>query len=562
MDVSELCVGCMEARGVTPVCVRCGWDDRTDQDLPIALPYRTILREQYVFGRALGHGGFGITYLGWDINLDLKVAIKEYLPGDLATRSADRVTVTPYSGQREYFDYGLSNFLDEGRALARFHDHPNIVTVLNFFKEHGTGYLVMSYIPGRTFKEYLEAQDDSRVPFDTAVNVMMPVMDALREVHAIGLLHRDISPDNIYLTEGGQVKLIDFGAARYAIGAKSKNLSVVLKPGYAPWEQYQSRGDQGAWTDVYAVGATIYRAVTGITPPQAPDRIDRDELEAPSRLGVAIPAEAERALLESLAVKMQDRFASISDLQQPLLQALSGAPSRDTRNRDAHDDGRERHDDDNRRRGSGGNAQRGAGAQSAPVLAGLETVVQRLTEWGHVVRRRVQRLVPALALPREHTPTMAVVAGIVAGLIGLLGTTGTFSELLGLTPTSQVFAMFFPGLVVINKLATLVSLAVNAALLLGAVQWLRGDARGPVIVWGAAWALVALVIVNVVWFVIAAPFTPGWNSIVAATQGALIGGAFSLAFSALVQLGLVIVLVWKSGPKPGAAAPREAGPRS
>src|SRR5690606_28552521 len=105
---------------------------------------------------------------------------------------------------------------------------------------------------------------------------------------------------------GGQVKLIDFGAARYAIGAKSKNLSVVLKPGYAPWEQYQSRGDQGAWTDVYAVGATIYRAVTGITPPQAPDRIDRDELEAPSRLGVAIPAEAERALLESLAVKMQD----------------------------------------------------------------------------------------------------------------------------------------------------------------------------------------------------------------------------------------------------------------
>lgn len=285
---------------------------------PLYLQPGTVLNGQYQIGGVLGHGGFGITYLAHDLNLNVKVAIKEYLPGELATRIPGNVEVSVYSGEaRGLFEYGLDSFLEEARTLAQFHDNPGVVPVLNFFRANKTGYLVMGYMEGLTLRRYLE-QNGERIPFETARSILMPVMDALRAVHRAGVLHRDISPDNIYITCSRQVKLLDFGAARYAMGERSRSLSVILKHGYAPEEQYYSSGKQGPWTDVYALGAAFYRAITGQTPPGALDRKYRDEIVAPSRLGVPTPAAAEAVLMRALAVRPEDRFQDVAAFQQGL----------------------------------------------------------------------------------------------------------------------------------------------------------------------------------------------------------------------------------------------------
>ncbi len=321
MSVDYLCLGCMEQKGTSEFCPHCGWKDRAGAESPLYLTPGTVLNDQYMIGRVLGHGGFGITYLAWDLNLSVKVAIKEYLPGALASRHPGDSRVSVYSGEAKgHFDYGLEKFIEEARALARFQNHPGVVSVVNFFHANGTGYLVMTYIEGITFKEYLD-QNNGKVAFETARSILMPVMDALREVHAAGMLHRDISPDNIYLTFSNQVKLLDFGAAKYAVGEHSQSLSVILKPGFAPEEQYRSRGHQGSWTDVYALGATMYRAITGEVPPDALDRMERDEIKPPSKLGVQIPQAAEAVLMRALSVKAAGRIQDVASFQRSLMVA-------------------------------------------------------------------------------------------------------------------------------------------------------------------------------------------------------------------------------------------------
>jgi len=311
-------------------CRHCGWQAGLDNQAP-GLPLGTWLQGAYRIGRVLGHGGFGITYLAWDENLELKLALKEYLPLHLAGRDGDRATVSVRPGEaREQFDHGLTGFLNEARVLARFDQHPGIVGVKGFFRAHGTGYMVMEYVPGITFKTYLERRG-GRIPFADALTLLMPVMDALRAVHQVDLLHRDIAPDNIYITTAGQVKLLDFGAARQALRDQSQSLSMIFKPGYAPWEQCHKGGRQGPWTDVYALAATLYRAIAGEPPPESPDRMEQDELLAPARLGLALPAAAEAALMQALAVKAKDRIQDMASLQRGL-QGQDGmtAPPRPT----------------------------------------------------------------------------------------------------------------------------------------------------------------------------------------------------------------------------------------
>ena len=313
-DISR-CPYCL---GVTPAmpCQECGW--RLGQDnTPPALALGRILDGRYRIGRVLGHGGFGITYLAWDDNLQLRLAIKEYLPRDSATRAPDGISLSVYSGQAgEQFAYGLDGFLAEARALARFDQHPGIVTVKNFFRAHGTGYCVMDYVEGITLRQYLDQQPGGRVSVDSALKLLTPVMDALRAVHQAGLIHRDIAPDNIYISQDGRIRLLDFGAARFAAGEHSKSLSIILKPGYAPEEQYRTKGRQGPWTDVYGLAATCYRAITGQVPPEALDRLDNDDLVPPSRLGIAIKPEQEATLLKALAIKANQRYQDIAELQQ------------------------------------------------------------------------------------------------------------------------------------------------------------------------------------------------------------------------------------------------------
>lgn len=318
----HLCLGCMADIGTASVCPHCGWNKGTAAEAPQHLPPGTILQEKYLLGRVLGHGGFGITYLAWDMNLNMKLAIKEYMPRDFATRSADQTFVSVFSGELgSHFENGLKNFLDEAKTVAQFSNHPGIVGVRDFFRDNGTAYLVMYYLEGIDFKQYLETQG-GKIPYQTALRIMMPVMDALREVHLTGTLHRDISPDNIYITAEGQVKILDFGAARHAMSEFSKSISVILKPGFAPEEQYRSKGKQGPWTDIYATAATLYRAIVGHVPPESLDRLEEDTIVSPSSVGVDIPQQAEAALLKALSVKAADRYQSMEEFQTDLLQNM------------------------------------------------------------------------------------------------------------------------------------------------------------------------------------------------------------------------------------------------
>ena len=325
--VTALCLGCMAPDTGAPFCPHCGWKRAADSTSVLHLRPGTILRECYVVGRVLGQGGFGITYLGYDTQLQRKVAIKEYFPQVIASRMAAGSTVAPTSAQvQSDYQHGLQSFMNEGRILARFSDHPCIVSVLNLFEANNTGYLVMGFLEGMTLSQGL-GMSGGKYPYEVARDIMMRVMDGLREVHAQGLLHRDISPDNIYLTRQGPIKILDFGAARFEAGERSQSLSVVLKEGYAPEEQYRRSGHQGPWTDVYASAATLYRAITGVIPPPALDRLHSDSLKPPSGFGVTIPPAAEAALMRALAVRAGDRFQSVDTFQGALQPSAPAGPS-------------------------------------------------------------------------------------------------------------------------------------------------------------------------------------------------------------------------------------------
>ncbi len=319
MDFKDLCMGCMEKKISSEAeCPACGFIDGTEPESPLFLKPGTVLENKYLIGRVLGQGGFGITYLAWDMNLNIKLAIKEYFPQDLATRASGHTEVSAYTGSMgSQYEYGLDKFLQEARTLAQFEEHPNIVSVRDFFKQNGTAYFVMSYVEGITLKQHL-ANSGGKLPVEQARGIMMPVMDALKEVHKVNVLHRDVSPDNIFINTKGQVILIDFGAARQAIGEKGHSLSIILKPGYAPEEQYRSKGVQGPWTDIYAVAATFYHLVTGSQPPEALERMVEDELILPSETGAEVSETEEKAILKALAVRATDRFQSIEDFQKGL----------------------------------------------------------------------------------------------------------------------------------------------------------------------------------------------------------------------------------------------------
>ena len=312
-----ICPGCFTNKGHASICTTCGYDE-SERRSPLVLPHHTILHGQYHLGKLLGKpGGFGITYLAMDQKLNVKVAIKEYLPRDLAGRDSNDSTIYPHSKEdAEFFAKGLDDFLKEAQNLAQF-DHANIVRVRNFFRENGTAYIVMDYYDGITLNEYVHNMG-GKVEWQMAIKIMTPIMDALREVHTKGFLHRDIKPHNIYLTRENRIILLDFGSARQAMGERSKSLSMVLTPGYAPFEQYHKRGNQGPWTDVYGVAATLYFMIMGEVPPEANGRVERDNIHIPSQMMIALPQSIERALMKALAVKASDRFENILALQNGL----------------------------------------------------------------------------------------------------------------------------------------------------------------------------------------------------------------------------------------------------
>lgn len=312
------CLGCMEnIADNSRVCGLCGYD----QTLPPKEAYHitpgTILGGRYLIGRVLGYGGFGVTYIGYDNNLCKKLAIKEYLPGEYSTRMPGDLKITVYSGEKhDQFTTGRAKFLDEAKRLAKFRQVEGIVEIYDVFELNDTSYIAMEYLEGETIKDRLDR--NGKFTVEETENIIKPVMEALIKVHEEGIIHRDISPDNIYLLTSGAVKVLDFGAARYASTGFSKSLTVMLKEGYAPEEQYRSRGAQGPWSDVYALAATIYKMLTGITPPDAMERTVKDELKAPSKLGVKLTKSFETALLNALNVYRESRTQSVADFRNEL----------------------------------------------------------------------------------------------------------------------------------------------------------------------------------------------------------------------------------------------------
>jgi formylglycine-generating enzyme required for sulfatase activity/predicted Ser/Thr protein kinase len=272
--------------------------------------------QEYRIERVLGHGGFGITYLAYDTHLHKTVAIKEYLPADLAVRASDHSVTARASDAQESFAWGLGNFVKEARLLARF-SHPNLIRVHRYFEAHGTAYFVMEYAEGTTLAA--ELRQSSTLTESRIRNVLLPIMSGLEQVHREGVLHRDIKPDNIILRSDGTPVLIDFGAARQTLGSMTRSVLSVVTAGYAPLEQYATSGDQGPWTDLYALGAVAYRALSGRKPIDAVSRVREDPLVPAHLAGAGRYAPQFLAAVDwALAVSAEDRPRSVTEWRQAL----------------------------------------------------------------------------------------------------------------------------------------------------------------------------------------------------------------------------------------------------
>lgn len=315
----QRCYGCMKMKSQSPVCEHCGYDEQM-QNESHQLQAGMVLKEQYLIGKVLGQGGFGITYLGWDLYLDTLVAIKEYFPNGSVMRSISvSMEVTSLTGDVGIcFRNNKERFMREAKMLARFSKINEIVQIRNFFLANNTAYIVMEYVEGITLKDYVKNKG-GKLTLEETWSIMKPVMEALCKVHKAGLVHRDISPDNIMMIADGKAKLLDFGAVRDVREAAvdkqlTKSTEAILKQGYAPIEQYQSRGSLGSWSDVYALCATIYYCLTGEVPQDAPERLlGEEEIYFQGKIPKLTQIQRE-ALKQGLALRPQDRIVSVEEL--------------------------------------------------------------------------------------------------------------------------------------------------------------------------------------------------------------------------------------------------------
>ena len=331
MKIENLCIHCMkEKHSADEICPFCGSDPKSADIPPYHLQPFSILAGKYLLGMAIGEGGFGITYIGMDLNLEMRVAIKEYYPNGCAVRNcSESNTVLSYSNSaQEVFEKGREKFINEARLLAKCSNLSEIVSVKDFFRENHTAYIVMEYIEGITLKAYLK-QNGDHIPAQKTLQMMKPVICSLSKVHDMNLIHRDISPDNIMICNNGSVKILDFGGARDYIFSNEKSLSIMLKPGYAPEEQYRTHGNQGPWTDVYALCATMYRCITGSVPPESLERAYQESLPPIRSISPDCPPAAASAIEKGMSIYPEDRFQSMQELYSALYESshsFSDAP--------------------------------------------------------------------------------------------------------------------------------------------------------------------------------------------------------------------------------------------
>lgn len=314
---SELCMNCFSVKGSFEVCPYCGYEEGTPPAQPHYLTPGTILGNHFIVGTVIGVGGFGITYKCFDITLGVVVAVKEFYPVGLVNRSPGERRVGLLSGdKKEQYKQRLKRFLMEAKSVAQFGKAKDIVNVYDYFEENGTAYIIMEYIDGVLLKDYLEKQGP--MDPDAALNTIMPIIEAVKKIHSKGIIHRDVSPDNIFIASEDSIKIFDFGAAQLNETKEGMDAEPVIKVGYSPLEQYRNNNNQGFYTDVYAVGAILYQMLTGAAPVESTEREFKDRLKSPMEAGAKISANVDRAVMEALAVRPELRFQNIQQFQDAL----------------------------------------------------------------------------------------------------------------------------------------------------------------------------------------------------------------------------------------------------
>lgn len=315
---NQLCFRCFKMKGDYEVCPHCGYMEGTKARQVYQLSPGTVLHDRYLIGTSIGFGGFGVTYKAYDTVLSVVVAIKEFYPTGLVNRGEGEVKVGIFSGEKETeFKRQLGRFLEEARNMALFSKEKDIVNVYDYFEENQTAYIIMEYVDAPLLKHRLKEQ--GRMQAEEAKRYMIAILNALSKIHYHGIIHKDISPDNIFLTGEDAVKIFDLGAAKFQGMQSGRTEAPVVKAGYAPPEQYRSKNEQGVFMDIYAAGAVFYEMLTGEKPMEAPDRSVCDTLKKPSAFGIAIDERTERVILKALALKSELRFQTAEQLKEALI---------------------------------------------------------------------------------------------------------------------------------------------------------------------------------------------------------------------------------------------------
>ena len=314
---NELCMNCFGVKGQYTTCPFCGYIEGTPTEQPYYLMPGSVLKNHFIVGTVIGVGEFGITYKCYDTTLGVIVAIKEFYPKKLVNRIKGEKEIQLLSDKgEEKYQEGIKHFRVEAQSIAKFGKAKDIVNVFDVFYENNTAYIVMEYIEGILLEDYIEQNEKLSVK-DT-LNIIRPVISAVKKIHASGIIHRDISPDNIFITENGDVKLFDFGTAVLNDGMKVMSIENIVKGVYSAPEQYLKNEQQGYYTDIYSIGAIMYQMLTGVKVTKAVERRRRDRLKSPLELGVDIDDNLDRAIMEALAVQPEFRFPGIQQLEDAI----------------------------------------------------------------------------------------------------------------------------------------------------------------------------------------------------------------------------------------------------
>ena len=320
------CSGCFEQYDREyDVCPCCGHVNGAPAEESFHLNPGAMLQGRYMIGKVIGFGGFGITYKAWDKKLQTVVAIKEYFHSGIVNRAPGSLDVIVYAKKREMeFNHEFNRFIDEARSMAKFGTHSNIVNVYGYFEENQTAYIVMEYLNGVTLSEFIKI---GSLGIESSLAITVNICQALKAIHAAGIIHRDVSPDNIMICSDNKIKLIDFGTARFSHDEEAQR-TVILKPGYAPPEQYEKLSVQGPWTDIYALGATLYLMLTGIKPDESTNRKIADTLAQPSEINPAVSENVSNTVMKAMALDRHMRFKTVDEFEKGINQEIKVIPLR------------------------------------------------------------------------------------------------------------------------------------------------------------------------------------------------------------------------------------------